>query len=127
MTKFTVFHAMDREKVRQYDFDSYDHDNEGIPMSQKEGRNDMYDLSKENPTFFILVMKYQSVANVKTDTLDSVYELTNHIHSNWTTNDNVIALHGDQHRSTSIGDLIKDMSTKELFIVERCGFRKLGG
>ena len=126
MTKFIVFHAMDREKVRQYDFDSYDHDVEGIPMSQKEDRNDMYDLSVENPTLFILEMKYESVANVETDTLDSVYKLTNHIHSNWTTNDNVIALHGDQHRSTSIGDVVKNKSTKELFIVERAGFRKLG-
>lgn len=48
---------------------------------------------------------YEPVAMVESDNLEKVFELTNHIESNWTMNMQVAAVRS-QLRSTSVGDIV---------------------
>jgi hypothetical protein len=51
---------------------------------------------------------YTHVADVDVNDLDQMYELTNHIDHDWTTNKEVtLVVPNSQHRSTSVGDLAK--------------------
>ena len=63
---------------------------------------------------------FTSVATVTAKNLDHVYQLTNHIDSNWTENDGIEAP-SPHVRSTSIGDVIVNSSV-ERFMVTSAGF-----
>lgn len=50
---------------------------------------------------------FTHVANVQAKNLDEVFELTNHIDSNWTANPGVELMPGvSRARSTSVGDIV---------------------
>jgi hypothetical protein len=49
--------------------------------------------------------EYTKVAEVEADGIEKVFELTNHIDHDWTTNEGVTAF-GRQQRSTSVGDIV---------------------
>jgi len=70
--------------------------------------------------------EYEPVAAVEADSIDEVFEKTNHITQNWENNKGVIALHtfGKQHRSTSVGDVVVDDSNKPL-ICASCGWKEI--
>ena len=51
---------------------------------------------------------YDLVAVVEADNLDDTFRITNHIHSDWTKNDEVIKLLRSPCRSTSVGDIVED-------------------
>ena len=55
--------------------------------------------------------EYKKVAVVEAEDIDAVFELTNHIDSDWTENPGVVAEPG-RHRSTSVGDIIVDENGK---------------
>lgn len=54
---------------------------------------------------------YLHVANVEADSLQEVYRLTNHIDHSWTDNPQAEPV-GNEHRSTSVGDVIVDAEGK---------------
>jgi hypothetical protein len=51
---------------------------------------------------------YSRVAVVKSDNVDDVFRITNHIESDWTQNPEVVTLIGNRHRSTSVGDVVEE-------------------
>lgn len=65
---------------------------------------------------------YEFVAEVEADALGQVFELTNHIYSDWTKNDGVKATAGPK-RSTSVGDII--MSPSSYFVIAPVGLRPI--
>lgn len=76
---------------------------------------------------------YEMVATIETrqldaenlmDILERVYHDTNHIDSDWTKNPRVVKI-ADQVRSTSVGDIIVDSHSKEMFIVGGIGFYRV--
>lgn len=78
----------------------------------------------------LLEGEYHAVAVVNGGK-DSAFASTQHISESWmevaknASIHSVIVLPGD-HRSTSVGDIMEDTETGELFIVASCGFEKLG-
>lgn len=119
--KFKVFHTT-RENAVSYIYDT--------PVNgQRIAENpfNLKELSVKDPSSFILEMEYTPVAIVLACDLDECYMLTNSIDFHWSENTHsVTTITLIPQRSTSIGDLIKNTRTNELFIVEACGFRKLG-
>ena len=67
--------------------------------------------------------EYSKVAVVEGD-LDDAYADTQHINENWKLNANVTALPGN-HRSTSVGDILEDNRTGEMYVVASIGFTKM--
>ena len=69
---------------------------------------------------------YHQVATVKVDSIDKVFELTNHIHGDWRENPGVIwsAFYGPP-RSTSVGDVVRNCTTEEWFMCMPCGWEKV--
>ena len=72
---------------------------------------------------------YTQVAEVSTNgpavaTRDAVFQLTNHIDHDWTTNDGVVPL-VPQARSTSVGDVLEDMLTGTKWVVAPVGFAEV--
>lgn len=83
-------------------------------------------LSHNDISMFIHRMKYEFVALVYADNLDEVFRSTNNIDSAWVDNPNVMPVSDvEGFRSTSIGDVIVEMSTGTAYIVESVGFREL--
>jgi len=70
-----------------------------------------------------IVNNYKIVADVETDCIGNVFQLTNHIDHSWQENQEVIA-YTDKARSTSVGDLIEDENC-QLWMVASCGFEKV--
>ncbi len=70
---------------------------------------------------------FEMVAEVKGDSLDRAYTLTNHIDNDWALNTDVKAMPGN-HRSTSVGDLLllctPDGTHGECHVVEPWGFTR---
>lgn len=56
--------------------------------------------------------KYEVVANVRTDSLDTAFRMTNHIDRDWTTNPGVVTVGAGPFRSTSVGDIVIDPDGK---------------
>lgn len=55
--------------------------------------------------------------------LNKVFELTNHIDHDWTENPGVTAIDPQaRHRSTSVGDLICDITNSKAWVVAAVGF-----
>ena len=71
---------------------------------------------------------YHKVATVTANSLDQVFELTNHIDKPWFKNAGVVVsdsgLHG-YHRSTSVGDVIVNDNTGSAHGVAHFGFEPL--
>lgn len=67
---------------------------------------------------------YRRVATVEAPELGAVFELTNHIDSNWTTGSAVVTLDDPRARSTSVGDVI--IFDDQLHGVAGIGFEALG-
>jgi hypothetical protein len=61
--------------------------------------------------------EYVKVADVDTDDINNVFELTNHITHNWKENEEVTA-HLDLVRSTSVGDIVIDPEGKKYICVD---------
>jgi len=56
--------------------------------------------------------EYKAVALVDAESIDNVFRATNHIEEDWTYNDEIVALpQGHGQRSTSVGDIVTDLST----------------
>lgn len=72
----------------------------------------------------LLYGEYEPVATVRSDDRNVAFHLTNHLESNWQVNNGVSSYPGE-HRSTSVGDIMEDMKTGELFLVANYGFQKL--
>lgn len=53
-------------------------------------------------------MSYRLVGVVFRDSLDEVFELTNHVDSDWTMHPACKVVGGDRQRSTSVGDVVMD-------------------
>lgn len=64
------------------------------------------------------------VATVVAQFPDEVFQLTNHIHRNWTENIGVMSHVGRHVRSTSVGDVVRDPSSGILYSVDRLGFSR---
>jgi hypothetical protein len=62
---------------------------------------------------------YAMVAEVEASNLEEVFELTNHIDHDWTTNRSVKVI-GDKHRSTSVGDIVE--VNGHFWLCENCGW-----
>jgi len=63
---------------------------------------------------------YRYVATVQSDDLDKVYELTNHIDSDWQEGSRVTVAKGAKTRSTSIGDVL--INSTGIWVVAPDGF-----
>lgn len=71
--------------------------------------------------------EYACVAVVGTNDKEAAYALTNHIESDWTKNDNVVAIPGfDGYKSTSVGDIF-EMESGAMYIVANMGFKRIEG
>ena len=69
---------------------------------------------------------YTKVAVVDATCIEQVFELTNHIHSDWTDNPEIKELpEGRAMRSTSVGDVVRDRLANTFFLVDRVGMRLL--
>jgi len=56
--------------------------------------------------------EYKAVALVDVPSIDDVFRATNHITEDWTTNPEIVALpNGRGQRSTSVGDMVTDLTT----------------
>lgn len=67
---------------------------------------------------------FDLVAQVDTDDLDAVFELTNHISDDWTKNPGVRAI-AKHPRSTSVGDVVVN-SQENVFICLPVGWKEIG-
>jgi len=69
---------------------------------------------------------FKRVARVDADTLSKVYELTNHVDTDWNENSEVTML-VERARSTSIGDLIAKVTDDaiDFFMVGNYGFEEI--
>ncbi len=68
--------------------------------------------------------KLAAEVTIPDDNLDHVFELTNHITHDWTTNMGVIAEPGDQ-RSTSVGDVAVNETTGKRYLCEMAGWKEI--
>ena len=66
---------------------------------------------------------YDFIARVEAEELEDVFALTNHIEWNWMDNSGVFPI-VKEARSTSVGDVVKDLRTGEYFLCERIGWKK---
>jgi hypothetical protein len=70
--------------------------------------------------------QYKAVALVDVPELHQVFQATNHIDSNWTENAEVVALpNGKGQRSTSVGDIVVDLSTNTSYICASFGWDEI--
>ena len=87
-------------------------------------RNTMFNL-EENVADTFNRGDYQAVAEVETENIDDVFQLTNTIEHSWWLNPGVLHLFdGLGCRSTSVGDLIEDASGK-FHRVDTAGFTEV--
>lgn len=81
---------------------------------------------KIKPDFFSIEFKdlseYKKVAEVDTDDLEKAFHLTNHISTDWTTNEDVEAV-CERNRSSSVGDVMYDAENKKWYMVDVVGFK----
>lgn len=85
-----------------------------------------------NPTFMdskvrLFPTEFNLVAEVECETLERLFELTNHIHSDWTTNPEVKwrSGNGKDIRSTSVGDMVVDEKL-DIFLCKTVGWKHYG-
>jgi hypothetical protein len=64
------------------------------------------------------------VASVEAPAMEAVFELTNHINHDWTTNAGVTLFAPGPHRSTSVGDVVVD-ADDHAWMVAGIGFVKI--
>ena len=64
---------------------------------------------------------YKHVANVEAEGVDKVFELTNHITSNWEDNRGVMVIQRG-NRSTSVGDIVVDTDAGVKHLCESAGW-----
>lgn len=77
-------------------------------------------------TSMLPLSMYTKVAVVNATCIEEVFQLTNHIHSDWTYNQEVQELPaGRAVRSTSVGDVVRDRLANTYFVVDRVGMRLL--
>jgi hypothetical protein len=70
---------------------------------------------------------YELVAWVKAENLDAVFEKTNHIDHDWTTNDGVDLASQEPrgYRSSSVGDVFYNANNQVAHVVAPVGFQKV--
>lgn len=125
MTKFVVFHIDYSEEVRA-----------DINANGRECRPEGWlkvdltmPISKDAdlPALYVQALELNMVAPagfVDVPSLSQVFETTNHITHNWTTNPEVIW--ADKHaRSTSAGDLVMNIETGDIFRCSSFGWESL--
>jgi len=83
-------------------------------------------LAFREDAFKLWPLGYRRVAVVEAPELGAVFELTNHIDSNWTEGPAVVTLDDPRARSTSVGDVILDTRSDYLFGVAGIGFTDMG-
>ena len=66
---------------------------------------------------------YILVAIVDSEVLEKVFELTNHIDTQWWDNDGVEVVGDNHHRSTSVGDIV--VTNEGTFRCENMGWHEL--
>lgn len=66
---------------------------------------------------------FRKVAVVNCEGIEDVFRVTNHIHQDWTKNEEV-GWHADQVRSTSVGDIVID-ENMEMFRCSSFGWKRL--
>ena len=69
--------------------------------------------------------QYEKVAVVEADSLDDVYDMTQNISHSWTKNKGVKIPLKEICRSTSIGDIIRNLNENQSYIVKMVGFKKI--
>lgn len=94
---FTLFQAASRDTRGVCD-----------PLNWKEHRQD-----------------YVRVARISC-ALDRVFEATNSIEKPWVRNPEVVAVFVNEYRSTSVGDVVVDEVTGEVFMCAPVGWEKCG-
>ena len=124
MTKFVVIHRTLSEdhilQINSQDPETGGWSSEAGSAYMKAERGDIADA-------FAMGM-YQTVAVVTADRLDDVFGLTNHIDWNWTTHRAVEKLATARNpRSTSVGDLVVDLSTLQLHVCAMFGWGTIEG
>jgi hypothetical protein len=67
---------------------------------------------------------FELVAEVESNDLDTIFQLTNHIDHSWTENDGVRVLTDHRLRSTSVGDVVWLQTEDEFFVCESVGWKK---
>lgn len=80
-----------------------------------------FDLGQRTAVF---PESFQKVAEVKTNSIEEAFALTNHIHDDWTKNPEVVPI-GKQHRSTSPGDIVVD-ENGDVHLCKMMGWEKIG-
>ena len=75
----------------------------------------------DNPAFN--KKNYKEVATVDCENLDHVFQATNHIDHDWTTNPEVLSCNANV-RSTSCGDVIVDPDGRKVMVLG-CGFGEI--
>jgi len=66
---------------------------------------------------------YKVVAVVACDAVGETFQLTNHITEEWWNNENVCLI--EKSRSTSVGDVVEDTKTGELWLCCSVGWKKV--
>ena len=115
--KFTVFHINNSEKFQNAMYASF------MREESEQIGNPEVSLSEG----------FNAVANIEAETLDQVYQMSNHIDGNWTENEGVELL-ADMFktkegvvmvRSTSVGDVIYCHEMRKAYQVAGCGFTNI--
>lgn len=125
MTKFVVFHIDYSEEVRA-DINANGRDSrpEGwlkadltMPISQ----------DADLPAMYVQALELNMISPaglVDVPSLSQVFEVTNHITHDWTTNPQVI-WSNERARSTSVGDLVMNIETGDIFRCSSFGWEAL--
>lgn len=107
MTKFVLLHrTLNDAQIAEI--------NHGAGWSSVPGRAYMNAENGDIQEALSLGM-YQVVATLDVPNLNHVFQTTNHIDHDWTTNAGVTKI-GTRHRSTSVGDIVVDLDTLKVHI-----------
>lgn len=67
---------------------------------------------------------FRHVATVEVEDVGQVFQVTNHIDSNWTENPEVLWSASKQIRSTSVGDVYRSIDGTKRYAVQSIGLRE---
>jgi hypothetical protein len=81
------------------------------------------EFGKNYPEPAVYPDDYILVAIVDSEVLEKVFELTNHIDTQWWDNDGVEVVGDNHHRSTSVGDIV--VTNEGTFRCEDLGWHEL--
>ena len=124
--KFTLYHA-DWTARGNYDFDSIEREPGEMTFAEREGRPDLFKMSKEYPVTFVAMMGYKPAAKVECEGIDQVFYYTNTVNHYWWEHENVEILGEPEKvgRSSCIGDLIHDEENSKWYVIDRYELRQI--